>query len=215
MAKGKKHEKKGHGRGITDANDYMDGGRAEEYSEEEVESNVDSIAATTKSNDLSEEFPNSVDNLTDNAGSKRIKALLDILKNLKSGVDLSDYVLTYREDIILGIVWILRRHQTESECTLAMQLACIYALVVGADDDAYYHSLQEALKFAATRSTNEEIRRWAVTSLAFISYICSGDINVDVWTFCGDVLCKESEAEDVTPAVQAAAAGEGLYAMLC
>lgn len=63
------------------------------------------------------------------------------------------------------------------------------------------------LLISAICSESEESRKWAVLSVAFISYICSSDINRDVWTFCGDVLCKSSEAEPPTVAIQAAAAG--------
>lgn len=153
MGKGKKGDKKKGGKHDLEEDDYM-GGRVEDFSDEEINSQstaVDSVAATTKSTDLSEEFPLQVDNLTDSSAPRRIKALLDILKNLKAGVDLSGYVLSYRDDIVAGVVWILRRHQAETECVLAMQLACIYALVVGADDDSYFASLNDALKFAATR----------------------------------------------------------------
>lgn len=208
MGKGRKGDNSKRKGGQQDGNEYM-GGRDEDLSDEEIHSqgtNVDSLAATTKSTDLSEEFPYQVDNLTDNSGPRRIKALLDILSSLKAGVDLSVYVLSFRDDIVAGIVWILRRHQMESECVLAMQLACIFALIVGADEDSYFLSLQDALMFSVTRSSNQEIRKWAITSLAFISFICSSDINVPVWRFCGDVLCQTSEAEKPTPYVQAAAA---------
>lgn len=153
MGKSRKVDKK---RGPRDDHEEESDAMAtrEDFSDDDVASQgayMDSVAGTAMSADLSEEFPQQVDNLTDSSGPKRIKAIMDILQNLKAGVDLSAYVLNFREDIVAGIVWILRRHQMESECVLAMQLGCIFALVVGANEDGYYTSLQDALMFAATR----------------------------------------------------------------
>jgi hypothetical protein len=111
----------------------------------------DEMAITSPAEDATEGFSEALEDLTNSSSGKRLKALQAMLKILRSGIDLSDYLLNYRTELCGALLWILRRQVAETECVLAVQISCIFALIVGPDDDDYFETFNEALKTAVTR----------------------------------------------------------------
>lgn len=156
MGKGKSDKKK---RGDDDSDCGVDGrggGRLEDFSDVEVDSKFSEFAAEAglarvRPDLLPDEFVAAVGDLTEKASAKRLKALVIILRTLRSGVDFSDQLFSYRGDLTDSLLQILRRQDGEQEGILAIQIACIYGLVVGLDDDDYVQAFDERLRYVATR----------------------------------------------------------------
>ena len=149
-----------------------------------------------------------VENLGEKRASIREGALKSLTKVLRSGnKGLVDSVLdNYSDALLTPLLKLLRRPASDAEGLGCLQVAALYCLLLGSDENAAFEAMEKVLVPLMHDDVAEGVRVKALATLAFACFVCSSDATDRVMTLLEDVLCEESEGAPATATLRARAA---------
>lgn len=146
-----------------------------------------------------------IDNLSDKRSKIRSESLVNILKLLRSSE--SDIIVDSKDSITDALSQLFRRGiSSEKEGGIAIEVYVVLCLYLGANEQKFLDTFQPFLINISTRCQYEHLRSSAIMAISFSHLVCSNLIDDKVVSFVEDVLCKESEALEVSQLLQSSAA---------
>jgi hypothetical protein len=165
----------------------------------------DEIEEYAGQNDVSMELSESVELLGEKRPSERIKGLTILLKLIRSGVSVSEYI----ESICTFLTRLLKRPNNIQEALSCISLLCLLSLSLGQDEEDFYLIFEPILKKIYNSSEyDDEIRSAALSGCSFMCYINSNDGVEILLATLEDLYCDEydEDGNEVSSIVIVAAA---------
>jgi len=153
-----------------------------------------------------------VDELQAKRPNIREAALDRLVKLLRTGDEgLSENLDRYIETLLENLSRLARSPKSLAEGRLTCTLISVISLYIlelkNYDDEDFVQKFYQQLRQIVLGNKFEnELREPALSTLAFISYVCCNEPDVSLWGFVENILCGESEALPDTPSLRAQAA---------
>lgn len=184
----------------------------EDQSDKYSETSTDHSQGTTEDESLSlddiKNISQSIENLADKRAKIRLEGLQNLLKFLRSSkTEVFSTVLTEKDNIADSLSQLLRKGiSSEKEGLLVVEVYAVLSLYMGSNEQEYLDIFQPYLMNISTRCQYEHLRSSSLMAISFSHLLCSNLIDYNIVTFIEDVLCKVSEALDVSQLLQSTAA---------
>ena len=180
---------------ITES-EYTDSVQMEE--EEEVEEEeIDTIQILV--DNTVELFDNGLTDMTESRATTRIKGIKAVLEALRSGVNITERVMTAQDQLEDDLPRMLRKAASSTEFNLLCELISLLSLVYGPENGEYYEKFSSSLRHTAVRGDKVDARCTALRSLCFTGWCCSKVDTRDAWEVCESLLnntCDFDENEE-------------------
>lgn len=139
-------------------------------------------------NDISMELSEAVELLNEKRPSERSKGLIILLRLIRSGVDIREYI----ESICTLLTRLLKRPTDTQEALSCITILCLISLTLGQDEEDFYLIFEPILsKIYNSSEYDDEIRSAALSGCAFMCYICSNDGVEKLLSTLEDLYCEE------------------------